>query len=147
MRPTKGETKRNAGVSRGDGLVQAKQQRQVAVKPSFSSTSAAQCLPCGGDLDEDALAAMPALSYSAMISRLLDGGFVSYESARLLPLKRGRERWPELLPKATAKRLNAKFATSLSGRCRQALSSLPAARHPRSAGNRHLRRKPQSAKG
>ena len=53
-----GRDERDAGLGCGDGLVQAEEQRQVAVDAFLlQHFGGADALPGGGDLDEDAVAA------------------------------------------------------------------------------------------
>ena len=53
-----GRNERDAGVGRRDGLVQAEEQRKVAVDAFLlKDFGGADALPGGGDLDQDAVAA------------------------------------------------------------------------------------------
>ena len=63
MRPTKGEIRLHAGLGAGHGLGEAEQQGEVAVDAFLlEHLGGLDAFPGGGDLDQDALARVPALS-------------------------------------------------------------------------------------
>ena len=68
-----GRDERDAGVGGGDGLMEAEEQRQVAVDAFLlQDLGGADAFPRGGDLDEDAVAADAFLaSYISMMSRAI----------------------------------------------------------------------------
>ena len=72
-----GRDERGARVGGGDGLMKAEEQRQVAVNAFLlEHFGGANAFPCGGDLDEDAIAAdVGLLIHADDVARLRDGFF------------------------------------------------------------------------